>query len=257
MAVIPMNPSKDPFGGCDPAASKEDFGATIIRWSDDPGGLPLEECARRGIEAVAGLVISEDVFGTNNYPDATFCTCAEIYHAVTGTSINFDDYIGVNFRLVEIRDGTYPLIGQESVRMAMQPLSDGNISSRWNAINRSSSGRSLESEGRVAEDLDARFLDTRARVGRPLALGPIAEQVEGDASPPSFLILKDPGAGWQIWRRFLHMASRVNPADSRQFREESYIMVYPLFSPEMNWRFRIYDVPGGGIRWEVNSGSRR
>ncbi len=212
----------------------------------------MEECARRGIEAVAGLVISEDIFGTNSYPDATFCACAEIRHAVTGTNVNFDDYIGVNFRVVEIRGGAYPMVGPESVRMVIQPISDGNVSARWNAVDQRSPGRPPQGESTIVGDID-----TRSGVGSPLPLGPIAEQEEGDAGPPSFLFLKDPGAGWQIWRRFLHMAGDLNPADKGQFREESYIMVYPLFSPEMNWRFRIYDVPGRGIRWEVNSDNRR
>ncbi len=212
----------------------------------------MEECARRGIEAVAGLVISGDIFGTNNYPDATFCTCAEMYHTVTGTTGNFDDYIGVNFRVVEIRGGTYPMVGQESVRMIMQPLSDGNISARWNAIDRRSPGRPLFNADMTLEDVD-----TRSGICSPLTLGTMPEQEEGNANLPSFLFLKDPGAGWQIWRRFLHPQSDVNPSDQNGFREETYTMVYPLFSPDMNWRFRIYDLPGGGLRWEVNSSNRR
>ena len=227
-------------------------GDTIIRWSDDPGGLSPEECARRGIEAVAGLVISRDIFGTENFPDAHFCACAEIYHDVTGSSGNFDDYIGVNFRIVEIIDGTYPLLGQESVRMIMQPLRDGNVSAHWHSVNRSSPGEPPD-----AADFTIKDLDTLSCISSPLPLGPIAEQEDGDANPPSFLILKDPGAGWQIWRRFLHMPRNARSADKALFREESYTMVYPMFSTEMNWRFRVYDVPGGGIRWEVNSDKRR
>ena len=223
-----------------------------MRWSDDPAGLPLEEWARKGIEAVAGFVISTDIFGTNNYPDATFCTCAEIYHAVTGTSGNYDDYIGVNFRVVEIREGTYPMVGQESVRMIMQPLRDGNISGRWNSVDRGPSGRPPHAEGLTVDDLDA-----HSGTCSPLTLGAIPAQEEGDASIPAFLILKDPGAGWQIWRWFSRTAEDVKSDDRTGLREESYTMVYPLSSPHMNWRFRVYDVPGGGARWEVNSDNPR
>ncbi len=212
----------------------------------------MEECARKGIEAVAGLVVSGDIFQTNYYPDAHFCTCAEIYHAVSGTSVNFDDYIGVNFRVVEIRGGTYPLVGQESVRMVMQPLDDGNVSAHWSAIDAGTPDRPLRGGEMLPRDLDA-----RSSVCSPLELGPIAEQEEGNQDQPSFLLLKDPGAGWQIWRRFLHAQSDANPADKNYYREESYTMVYPLFSPDMNWRFRVHDVPGGGVRWEVYSGNRR
>ncbi len=224
----------------------------IVRWSDDPGGLPVEDCARLGIEAVAGLVISRDIFGTNRYPDAHFCACADIDHAVAGTSGNFDDHIGVSFRVVEIRDGTYPLVGQESVRMILQPLSDGNVSARWNAVDPQSPERKPGGAGLLEEDLDA-----LSCVCGPLTLGMIPVQDDGYANSPSFLILKDPGAGWQIWRRFLYPAGDAGSGDSSAAREESYIMVYPMFSPNMNWRFRIYDVPGGGIRWEVNSRIQR
>ena len=247
-----MSPSEDLPDGRVPADSKSDTGARIVRWSDDPGGLPREESARRGIEAVAGFVIAKDIFGTNSYPDAHFCACAEIHHSVTGASVNFDDHIAVNFRVVEIRDGIYPMVGPVSVRMVMQPLSDGNISARWHQIDRSSPGQTSQEGSTILEEID-----TRSNVCSPLTLGPIAEPEEGDNTPPAFLILKDPGAGWQIWRRFLRMASDVSPSDMGQLRDEAYNMVYPLFSPEMNWRFRIYDVPGGGIRWEVNSGNRR
>ena len=223
-----------------------------MRWSEEPGGLSLEDCARRGIEAVAGLVISRDIFGTNSFPDAMFCACAEIYHAVTGTRDNFDDHIGVTFRTVEIKDGTYPVVGQESVRMVMQPLSDGNISARWNGVNRRSPGGALQDAGQSVEGLDA-----RSCVCHPLTLGEIPEQEEGGANPPSFLMLKDPGAGWQIWRRFLRAQDDENSSADAGYREESYTMVYPLLSAEMNWRFRVHDEPGGGVRVEIDSSRHR
>ena len=225
---------------------------TIVRWSDHSGGLLVEECARKGIEAVAGLVISEDIFRTNSYPDAHFCTCAEIFHAVTGSGRNFDDHISVSFRVVEIRDGTYPMVGPESVRMIMQPLSDGKVSARWDSVDGSTVGRSLPDAGLVMDDLD-----TRSRVCRPVILGDIPEQAAEDLNRPSFLLLKDPGAGWQIWRRFSPASGNGEIAVDGGFREEIYTMVYPVLSPHMNWRFRVYDLPGGGVRWEVNSGNRK
>lgn len=247
-----MCPSNDLPDGSDPTESKQGTGAKIVWWSEDPNGLPPKECARRGIEAVAGLVISGDIFGTNNHPDAHFCTYAEIHHSVTGTGVNFDDHIAVDFHVVEIRDGIYPLVGPVSVKMVMQPLSDGNVSARWHQIERSSPGQPSQAGRTILEEID-----TRSGVCTPLTLGQIAELDEEDGTPPAFLILKDPGAGWQIWRRFLRMAGDASPSDMGQLRHETYNMVYPLFSPEMNWRFRIYDVPGGGIRWEVDSGNRR
>lgn len=224
----------------------------IVRWSDNPGGLALEECARRGVEAVAGFVISRDVFGTNNYPDAHFCACAEIRHAVTGGGDYFDDHIAVAFRVAEIKGGAYPMVGPESVRMIMQPLSDGNVSARWNEVDH---GSLVPPPADAALAVEA--LDTRSTVCSPLTLGALPEQEADDGHPPSFLFLKDPGAGWQIWRRFLHPAGGAESGGKSGFREESFIMVYPMSSPEMNWRFRVYDTPGGGVRWEVNSGNRR
>ena len=224
----------------------------IVRWSDDPGGLSLEECARKGIEAVAGLLISRDIFDTNKYLDAMFCTCAEISHAVTGTSGNFDDHIVVSFRVVEIKEGTYPLVGRESVRMILQPISDGNISARWNAVDRALPGHSTHDGGWRVEDLDA-----RSCACGPLTLGTIPEQEREDDEPPAFLFLKDPGAGWQIWRRFTRTRGSGETPGQEAYREESYTMVYPLLSAEMNWRFKVYDNPGGGARVEIDSGRHR
>ena len=246
-----MADAHDIPGGREPAAGSGDSGARIVRWSEDAGGLSPEECARRGVEAAAGLVISGDIFGTNNYPDAHFCACAEIYHAVTGAGDNFDDHVAVIFRVAEIRGGAYPVVGQESVRMIMQPLSDGSVSARWNEVDHGSLVRPPEDAGLAPESLDA-----RSAVGPPLSLGPMPEQDTDSGHPPSFLFLKDPGAGWQIWRRFLGPAGGESGGKSEP-REETYSMVYPMSSPEMNWRFRVYDTPGGGVRWEVDSGARR
>ena len=229
----------------------QDAGETIVRWSDDPGGLSVEKCARRGIEAIAGLVISGDIFGTNNFPDAHFCACAEVRHVVTGAGENFDDHIGVSFRAVEIRDGIYPLVGPESVKMIMQPLADGNVSASWDPVGQAAAGRSVDDLG--LQDAD---LDSRSSICRPMTLGEMPEQEDGDFAQPSFLFLKDPGAGWQIWRRFSPVAGDGRLIVKGGHREETFTMVYPMFSPHMNWGFRVYDLPDGRVRWEVDSSNR-
>lgn len=245
-----MQPSDDQPAAHEPTANSQDSGETIARWSDDPAGLSLEECARRGIEAVAGLVIGRDIFGTNNYPDAHFCACAELRHVVTGGGGNIDDHISVSFRVVEIKNGTYPMVGEESVRMIMQPLSDGNVSAHWHPAD--GAGSTPDGPSPLAADLES-----RSAICRPMTLGDIPEQDAGDFSQPSFLLLKDPGAGWQIWRRFTSAASNGQSVAGDSSRVETYTMIYPMLSPHMNWRFRVYDLPGGGVRWEVDSGNRK
>ena len=224
---------------------------TIVRWSDDPGRLSIEECARRGIEAVAGLVIAGDIFGTNNYPDAHFCACAEMHYAVSGSGENFDDHIGVSFRAVDIRDGIYPMVGPESVNMIMQPLADGNVSASWDPVDGGVAGPLLGRQGLPVEDIGL-----RSGICRPMTLGDMPEQRVGDFAQPSFLFLKDPGAGWQIWRRFAPEANDGQPVVEHGYREETFTMMYPVLSPHMNWRFRVYDLPDGRVRWEVDSRNR-
>ncbi len=229
----------------------QDADETIARWSDDSGGLSIEECARQGVEAVAGFVIASDVFGTNNYPDAHFCACAEMRHVVTGSGGAIDDHIVVGFRVVEIRGGTFPMVGEESVRMVMQPLSNGNVTARWDPVGGGAAGRSIDDFGLLVADLDS-----SSGICRPMTLGDIPEQADGDFAQPSFLFLKDPGAGWQIWRRFAPAASDGKRVVENGYREEIFTMVYPMLSQHMNWRFRVYDLPDGRVRWEVNSGNR-
>ena len=212
----------------------------------------MEECARRGIEAVAGLVISGDIFGTNNFPDAHFCACAQMHHVATGAGENFDDHIGVSFSAVDIRDGIYPMVGEESLRMIMQPLADGNVSASWDMVHGSSPGPFPGNLGLLVEDDGL-----HSRVCRPMALGEMPQQETGDPDHPSFLLLKDPGAGWQIWRRFTSAKSDGRLAAGEVCHIETYTMLYPVRSPHMNWQFRVYDLPGGGIRWEVDSGNRK
>lgn len=226
-----------------------DADETIARWSDDSGGLSIEECARQGVEAVAGFVIASDVFGTNNYPDAHFCACAELRHVVTGSGDNFDDHIAVSFHAVDIGNGTYPLVGEESVRMLMQPLSDSSVSARWDPVG--GGERSLHDPG-----LPSAEVDSRSGICHPMTLGDIPEQDDGDFAQPSFLFLKDPGAGWQIWRRFAPAERDGTPIEKNGYRQEAYTMVYPMLSQHMNWRFRVYDLPDGRVRWEVDSSHR-
>ena len=227
-------------------------GATIARWSSGPGGLHREECARKGIEALAGFLISADAFDISGSPDEMFCTCVEMYHAATATGGDTGDYIGVYFRVVEFKDATYPIVGQRSFKMLMQPLNDGNVIARWNAVHRDEADESLHQPETMADDLN-----TRSSVCMPLILGIIPEQEEKDANLPSFLILRDPGAGWQIWRRFSPATGDGSYVLEDGFREEIYTMVYPLLNADVNWRFRVYDLPGGGVRVEMNQGSRR
>ena len=125
-------------------------GATIARWTGEPDGLPVEECARKGIEALAGLLISGDALDISDSPDEMFCACVELYHATTATGGETGDYIGVYFRVVEFKDATYPMVGKRSFKMLIQPLSNGSVIARWNAIDPCPGAVSLH--GRRADD---------------------------------------------------------------------------------------------------------
>ena len=211
----------------------------------------MEDCARRGVEALAGFLISRDALDISDFPDEMFCTCVEMYHAETATVGEFGDYIGVYFRVVEFRDATYPMVGKRSFKMLMQPLSDGNVIARWNAVEGSEGGESVNGVGAMADDVD-----TRSSVCKPLTLGVIPEQDEEDFSMPSFLVLRDPGAGWQIWRRFAPTTVDGSYAVNDGVREETYIMVYPLMDAETHWRFRVRDLPQGGVRVQTVRGAQ-
>ena len=243
---------QNPSGSSAIPNGSQHTGPTIVNWSDDPGGLSLEDCARRGIEAVAGLVISADIFETSMNPGELFCACVDIYHVPAGTGSDPGDYprdyIGVNFREAEIRDGTYPVVGEEFLRMLLQRFSDGSVAARWGIIESSDNERSHFHVPSLAEDRNA-----RSAVCRPLTLGMIPEQDEDDVNLPSFLILRDPGAGWQIWRRISPVTSEGAYVISDGFRKESYTMVFPLLNADVNWHFRVYDLPDGGVRVEMRS----
>lgn len=229
----------------------ERAGAVIVRWSDDPSGLPSEECARRGIEALAGFLIFRDALEISDSPDEMFCACVEMYHSATSTEGDFGDYIGVYFRVVEFKDATYPMVGKRSFKMLMQPLSDGNVIARWNEIERDECGESPRDAGAMVDDVN-----TRSSVCKPMSLGEIPEQDVGDASLPSFLVLRDPGAGWQVWRRFAPTTVDGSYAVNDGVREETYTMVYPLMDAETHWRFRVRDLPEGGLRVQTVRGAQ-
>lgn len=224
----------------------------ILRWSSDGRPLPLEDCARRGVEALAGLVIFHDVFGVGDSPEGSFCACAIMEHSITGADDDFDDFICVRFLSTEIREGAYPVLGQETVRMVMQPQDDGLVIARWSFVY----GPLGQMPRGNAGTLDA-GTDTLSAMAMPVTLGAIPPQPDDDAGPPTFLLLRDPGAGWQIWRRFA-FPSRPGFGESATtgMREESYVMVYPILDAETCWRFLVRDLPGGGTRVESISRSR-
>ena len=249
---MPLQSRKYTVGGR-PAStgSWEAADAFTVRWTEDPLGLSQEECARKGIEAVAGFVVSNDVFGTDYNPGEMFCVCVDLYHAGSEIGGDSGDYVDAYFRTVEFRDSTYPLVGQPTLSMRMRPLSDGSVGASWNAVDMGPNGEAMT-------EVDMAPVDPNpvAVVCSPLPMGEIPEQGAGDGNPPSFLLLRDPGAGWQIWRRYADVVGDGKPAVDDGFREESYVMVYPMLSADMGWRFRVYDPGDGGVRVEVNPASR-
>ena len=241
-----MNFMKKLFGGRGLLDRNQKPSPVVVRWSDDPWGLDDEECARKGIESLAGLVITEDIFETSNRPNETFCTVVELYYASDGDS---GDFIGVYFREVEFLDQTYPLAGRELMKMLLQPVSDGTVFATWNDIDQSRASESAHGVGMMA-------LDEHTRTGRawPLAVGEIPEKDEDDATVPSFIVLRAPGRGWQISRRFTPATADGEYVMKDGFQEETHIKVYPELDEQSNWRFRIHHLPGGGIRVEPEQG---
>ena len=239
-----MNFLKKLFGGTGLLERGQDPSPVVVRWSDDPRGLDKEGCARKGIESLAGLVITEDIFGTSNHPNEMFCAVVELYYAEAGNS---GDFIGVYFREVEFVDQTYPAAGCEFLKMALQPFSDGTVAATWNDIDHSRASESAHGVGMMAAG-------GRVRVGRSLALGSIPEQEKGDASIPSFIILRAPGSGWQISRRFTPATEDGEYLVKDGYQEEIHIKVYPELDERSNWRFRIHHLPGGGMRIEPEQG---
>ena len=56
----------------------------VAMWAMGQEELSNAECARKGIEAVAGLVMEADIFGVYLVPGANFQTCVEFYYSGTG-----------------------------------------------------------------------------------------------------------------------------------------------------------------------------
>ena len=244
-----MNFMKKLFGGRGLLERGQSHGPVVVRWSDDPRGLDDEECARKGIESLAGLVITEDIFGTSNHPNEMFCTVVEVYYATAGVNEDSGDFIGVYFREVEFLEQTYPAAGREFLKMLMQPLSDGTVTATWNDIDHSRASESAHGVGMMAQD-------EHTRTGRawPLAVGEIPEKDEDDATVPSFIILRAPGRGWQISRRFTPATADGEYVMKDGYQEETHIKVYPELDELSNWRFRIHHLPGGKVRIEPEQG---
>ena len=114
------------------------------------------------------------------------------------------------------------MVGPRSFKMLMQPLDDGNVCGRWNAVDGSEADESPDGGGPMVDDVS-----TRIGAGRPLTLGDIPGQDAGDEGFPSFLLLRDPGAGWQIWRR---STARAGSGEQRH-REETYTWSTPCSTP--------------------------
>ena len=200
----------------------------VALWSDSSEWLPIEESARKGVEALAGVLITGDAFGVSRAEDRTFAICGEFYY---GKSPNEDfDFIGAYLRPVELIEGTYPKLGPESQKMILQPLAGGDCFARWNTIDRSRAEESLHGMGMMANDANLR--ETRQT---PITLGEIPPQGEEDETLPTFLIMHTPDLGWQIWRRF----APVVP-DGATVRDERYVQIYPTYEPETAWRFRTH-----------------
>ena len=220
----PKQPAPQQPGPNDTVATTENHPVGL--WSDSSEGLTVEECARKGVEALAGVLITGDEFGVSRAGDRTFAVCAEFYYS---KSPNEDfDFIGAYLRPVELIEGTYPKLGPESQKMLLQPVSDGSCFARWNTIDRSRAEESLHGIGMMAEDANLR--ETRQT---PITLGEIPPQGEEDETLPTFLVMHSPNLGWQIWRRFAPAVP-----DGATILEERYVQIYPAYQPETTWRFQ-------------------
>ena len=244
-----MNFMKKLFGGLGLLERDQKPSPTVVRWSDDPLGMTREESALKGIESLAGLLISEDILEANGHPNASVCFLVEPYYAAAGVNEDSGDFIGVYFREVEFLDQTYPLAGRELLKMLLQPVSDGTVFARWNDIDLSRAGESLHGVGMMAEN-------ERVRTGRawPLALGEIPEQDEDDAGIASFIFLRPPGGDWHIWRRFAPIKEDGEFVVIDGFHEETHIKIYPELDESSSWRFKIYHLPEGRLRIESEPG---
>ena len=220
-------------------------GPPVVRWTLDPLGLSIEECARKGIEALAGILIDGDAFGVSQVvAEQTMTVCAEFYYSELGAEdAATGDFIGAYLRTVEWIEGgniSYPMIGNAKTKMIIQSVSDGIVFARWNDIDFSRGEESIHGVGMMS-------IDENLREGYwvPTALGDIPSQEVRDQTLPSFLVIHTPAPEWQIWRRFSPMGGKEEP------REESYVRVFPSYDPSAAWRFRTHRDADGGTRVEM------
>ena len=201
----------------------------IIRWSEQLEGLSIEECARKGIEALAGLVIDGDEFGATQV-EGTMTVFAEFYYTEGGPDSDDGDMIGVYLRRVDWLNDDYPKVGEEREKMLLQAVSDGSCFARWNQIDRSRADESIHGIGMMMVD------DNMREVRRmPKPLGEIPPQADNDSTLPSFLLIHNSSIEWQIWRRY------APPLDQgAEFRGEQYVQVFPAYLPDETRHFRTY-----------------
>ena len=217
----------------------------VAMWAMGQEELSNAECARKGIEAVAGLVMEADIFGVYLVPGANFQTCVEFYYSGTDTS----DFIGVYFRKVDILTMEFDTsedtpdseasdyydepsmiqLGEELLKMAIQPVSDQTIVATWGPIERSRADESLHGVGMIDTNAASHRVQWRS-----LPLGYIPPQAAGDFSVASFLIAWAADTGmWRIWR---HFGPRFIAETG--YREESYVPVYPDYDPGSTRRYQ-------------------
>ena len=216
----------------------------VMRWSDTPDGMSIEECARKGVEAVGAMLINEDSFGTRRMPTGySFQVCAEMYYS---DGDGGGDFIGAYFRPVQLDEdenmAVVPKLGRELTKMILQPLSDGSCLARWGPIDRSRASESDHNVGMIDPN------NMKEAGSRPFPVGPIPAQPDGDSNVPSFLFLKLPNEStegkWIIQRRF----GPYQMIDGT--RQEDYVTVYPAYEPE---NIRGYRINLDGTKVEVQA----
>ena len=237
--------------------------------------LPIEECARKGLESFLGLLIRADPFRRRS-PAVNMGLCAEFYHAVSPE--HNADFIGgylrtvqwmhqLNGALVPYADASqesdnemlYPQIGAEMTKVLIRPLSDGRVFIRWNPIDRTRSDESAHDVGMVLDDEWVQSWQ-----GQPIEVAHIPPQPSDNLLLPAFLIMADTSAsqivpppsgtdgidptqwvkGWDVFR---YVKSRPSP----EYIYETCIPVFPKYLPESTWHFRTEVVDGRphSFRW--------
>ena len=120
-------------------------------------------------------------------------------------------------------------LGEELLKMAIQPVSDQTIVATWGPIERSRADESLHGVGMIDTNAASHQVQWRS-----LPLGYIPPQAAGDFSVASFLIAWAADTGmWRIWR---HFGPRFIAETG--YREESYVPVYPDYDPGSTRRYQ-------------------